>query len=73
MPTVQVLCRVDAYVDYRAEVEAASAEEAALTARHAPSDFKWTRQGETEFDAALYVALDDEGSEIDGTQCGDLA
>lgn len=73
MPTFPVLCRVDAYVDYLAEVEADSAEDAALIARGSPSDFKWTRQGEAEFDAALYVTLDDKGSEIDGTQCGDLA
>lgn len=73
MPKFIVLCRQDAYVDYTAEVEADTAEDAAWIANSAPWDQKWTQQSVSEFDAALYVALDDAGNEIDGTQCGKCA
>jgi len=73
MPTFKVMRRQDAYVDYVAEVEADSAEDAAWLANTAPWDQKWERQGETEFDAALYVALNPEGNEIAGTECGKCA
>lgn len=73
MPKFTVLCRQDAYIDYIAEVEANDAEEAAWLANTASSDYKWVRQGESEFDDALFVALDAEGNEIMGTECGKYA
>ncbi len=41
MPTFTVLCRIDAYADYLAEVEADSAEEAALLAEENHGDYNW--------------------------------
>jgi hypothetical protein len=73
MPKFQVLCRRDAYVDYVAVVEAENAEDAAWAANSAPWDHKWKRQGLSEFDACLYVALDDKGNEVAGTECGKCA
>jgi hypothetical protein len=73
MPKFTVLCRQDAYIDYVATIEADTAEAAAWAANEAPGDYKWRRQGEAEFDAALYVALDEDGSEIAGTECGKCA
>ncbi len=73
MPTFQVLCRVDAFVDYVAEVEAEDAEEAAQIASSDPrSRHKWEERGTEEFDARLYITLDENGDEIDGTQAGDF-
>jgi hypothetical protein len=63
---------VDAYVDYVAEIEAASAEEAAEIARDEEGNYDWEEEGPCEFDARQFVTLDSQGSEIDGTQCGDL-
>jgi hypothetical protein len=73
MPKFAVLRRQDAYVDYVAEVEADTAESAAWLANTAPWDHKWEPQGVTAFDAALYVALDADGGEIAGTECGRCA
>jgi len=50
MPTFTVLCRVDAYADYVAEVEADSAEDAAELARESHEDYKWTDDQTAEFD-----------------------
>lgn len=72
MPKFKVLCRVDAFIDYTAEIEAASPEEAARLAGDGLHEYDWTRKGETEFDARVYVALDTEGREIEATQCGDF-
>lgn len=68
--TFTVLCRIDAYADYVAEVEADSAEEAAQLAREKHGDYKWEHDQTAEFDARLYVALDAE--EIERTQVGDF-
>jgi hypothetical protein len=70
MPTFTVRCRVDAYVDYRAEVEAETPHEAAELARERPEDYKWEEEGPVEFDARGYITLDKDGDEIDGTQVG---
>jgi hypothetical protein len=70
MPKFTVLCRQDAYIDYTASIDAASAEEAAQIARSAPSEQAWVRRGEAQFDAALYVTLDDDGEEIADTAAG---
>lgn len=65
-----VRCRVDAYVDYRAEVVADDAEEASQLAKDCPYDYTWEKEGPVEFDARGYITLDDKGNEIDGTQAG---
>lgn len=72
MATFTVLCRVDAYVDYTAQVEADDAEEAAWLANDSPDDYNWEEQGPVEFDARGYVTLDAEGDEIESTRCGDF-
>lgn len=72
MPKFEVLCRIDAFIDYVAEIEADTAEEAAELANDSHSDYRWRRNGKAEFDARLYVTLDAEGNEIDSTQCGDF-
>jgi hypothetical protein len=72
MPKFQVLRRVDAYVDYIAEVEADSPEEAARRANDEEELFEWRDRSVAEFDARLFVTIDDEGDEIESTQCGDF-
>jgi hypothetical protein len=67
----EVLCRVDAYADYVAVVDAETPEEAAALAREDPGAFKWEHRGSVEFDDCLYVALDRNGCEIEGTETGD--
>ena len=32
---------------------------------------RWEEEGACEFDARMFIALDEDGCEIDGTQCGD--
>jgi hypothetical protein len=66
-----VLCRIDAYVDYVAVVDADSAEEAAEMAGYDHSAYQWERQGIVEFDDRFYVTLDRDGIEIEGTETGD--
>lgn len=70
MSKFTVLCRVDAYVDYVAEVDASCAEEAVELARERSADYRWEEQGPVEFDARGYVTLDATGSEIDRTRRG---
>ena len=72
MAKFNVLCRVDAFIDYTAEVEADDAEAAAYLAKEQTGSYTWTNQGETEFDARLFVALDTDGNEIESSQCGDF-
>jgi hypothetical protein len=68
----EVLCRIDAYADYVAEVDADDAEEAAQLARDNHGDYTWEHSFTQEFDARLYVTLDRDGKEIEGTQVGDF-
>jgi muconolactone delta-isomerase len=70
MPIFTVLSRVDAYVDYVAEVEADSAEEAADLAYEGDPSVIWQELGVVEFDARWVVALDDDGEEIEDTARG---
>ncbi len=70
VPKFTVLSRVDAYVDYTAEVEADSPEEAAEIAYEGGPEIKWIEQGTVEFDAARVVTLDAHGEEIESTVCG---
>jgi hypothetical protein len=72
MPTFTVLRRVDAYVDYTAEVEATDAKQAALFARMSEDDYEWQDAGVAQFDARGYVTLDAEGNEIEATRSGDF-
>lgn len=72
MPTFQVLRRVDAYVDYVAEIDATSADEAAAWAADDETVFEWKQVSVAQFDARLFVALDKNGDEIDATLRGDF-
>jgi hypothetical protein len=71
MPTFTVLCRIDAYADYVAEVEADSAEEAAELARENHEDYKWEYDQTAEFDDRYYATLNAEGEPIEATRVGD--
>lgn len=71
-PTFQVLRRVDAFVDYIADVDAATADEAAALASDDETLFKWKRVSVAQFDARSFVALDENGDEIDETLRGDF-
>ncbi|MEO8925565.1 MAG: DUF1778 domain-containing protein [Caulobacteraceae bacterium] len=70
--TFEVLCRIDAFADYVAEVAADGAQEAASLARDNHGDYRWGHRCTPEFDARLYIALDDNGNEIEETQIGDF-
>jgi hypothetical protein len=72
LPKFTVLRRVDAYVDYTAEIEAADAQEAVLLARMSEDSYDWRDAGVVQFDARGFVTLDADGSEIDATRMGDF-
>jgi hypothetical protein len=63
---------VDAYVRYRAEIEADNPEEAVSLARSS-DDVGWEEHSIDEFDADSVVALDAEGEPIPETEVGRLA
>ncbi len=67
-----ILCRIDAWADYVAEVDAETADEAAELARDNHSDYEWGHSYTQEFDARRYVTLDAEGNEIESTAIEDL-
>ena len=71
MPTFIVLCRIDAYADYTAEIEADTAEEAAELADWDHGAYVWKSDGVAEFDDRIYVTLDADGDEIGSTLVGD--
>jgi hypothetical protein len=71
MPRFQVLRRVDAFVDYVADVEGESAEDAAAKASANEASFAWMKRGVSHFDARMFVTLDELGAEISATQQGD--
>ena len=48
-----------------------SAKEAAELADWQPGSYTWEPQGTCEFDARLYVTLDESGAEIESTMVGD--
>lgn len=66
MPKFTVLSRVDAYVDYTAEVEADTAEEAVDLVYEGLVKVEWKHQGVVEFDALRMSAIDGEWNDIDG-------
>jgi len=67
-----VLCRIDAWAHYVAQVDAETAEEAAELASDNHGDYKWLRDFTQEFDAREYVTLDGNGDEIEETKVGDF-
>ena len=71
MLAFKVRRRVDAYVDYVTTVTASTAQEAAQIAADNEWDLEWQEEGPCEFDARLFIALDDDGCEIDGTEVAD--
>jgi len=71
MAAFSVLCRIDAYADYIAEVEADTAEEAAELARENHGDYKWEHDQTAEFDDRYYVTLSADGVPIEVTRVGD--
>lgn len=72
MPTFTILSRVDAYVDYTAEVEAGSVEEAVDLAYNGAPQVEWKERSIVEFDARHVTAVDDSGEEIDTYTRGKL-
>ena len=70
MPRFTILSRVDAYVDYTAEVEADSAEEAVDLACDGLVPIQWEERGVVVFEARRVVALNAEGEELDGYSRG---
>lgn len=68
MPLFIVRRRIDAYVDYVASVRAPSAKQAAERAAEEEETLKWESEGATEFDARLFITLDDEGTELEQTE-----
>ena len=70
MAKFKVLCRVDAYIDYVAKVEADNAEEAAELAQDNASDYDWEERGPVQFDARGYVTLNAKGQEREATRRG---
>jgi hypothetical protein len=73
MPKFTVVRRVDAFVDYLAEVEAETAEEAADLAVENEEKYDWAVDGTYEFEDKLFVTLDADGNEIPETARGDLS
>ena len=71
MPKFTVLCRIDAFADYTAEVEAEDPHEAAALAEDNHSAYTWTAAGIADFDDRIYVTLDEAGDEMESTQTGD--
>jgi hypothetical protein len=72
MPKFNVLCRIDAYADYVAVVVAPNATQAAELAQDNHGRYNWQYHQTAEFDDRLYVTLDKDGDEIEGTQVGDF-
>jgi hypothetical protein len=70
MPKFRVMSRVDAFVDYLAEIEAETPAEPVELAYMGAPGIVWEEQGVVEFDARRVVALDDDGLEIENTARG---
>jgi len=61
VPTFTVLCRIDAFADYVARVRAKDAKRAAELAEANHGRYKWVHEQTQEFDARVYVTLDEDG------------
>ena len=72
MPTFKVLRRVDAWVNSVATIHATSAQEAAELAEWDEGSYKWQELGVSAFDARGFVALDENGDEIEDSRVGDF-
>ncbi len=72
MPRYRVLRRVDAFVDYCTDIEAASPEEAAALANWKEDNLVWKQTEIVEFDARLFVTLNQDGCEIESSKTGDF-
>ena len=70
--TFNVLCRIDAFADYVAKVRAKNAKRAAELAEANHGRYKWVHDQTQEFDARLYVTLDENYRPIDETEINDL-
>ena len=68
MPIFTVRRRVDAYVDYVTQVRARTAKKAAELASEDEGVFVWQKDGVSIFDASLFIALDDDGMELEATE-----
>lgn len=68
MPIYTVRRRVDAYVDYLAQVEADDPVEAAALAEQQDGDLQWAPDGVCEFDDRVFITLDAAGDEIAETE-----
>lgn len=72
MARFSVLSRVDAFVDYVAEVEADSPEEAVNLVYDGDVEVKWRNGASPNSRGRHVVALDDEDNEIESTARGDF-
>lgn len=72
MPKFRVLSRVDAFVDYVAEVEAEDAQAAADIAYEGVQKVIWKKRDVIEFDARRVVTLDSGNEEMEATARGDF-
>lgn len=68
MPIYTVRRRVDAFVDYLAEVEADDPVAAAQLAEEQDEDLAWAPDGVCEFDDRVFITLDAVGAEIAETE-----
>jgi hypothetical protein len=68
MAKFKVLRRVDAWIDYVAEIEALNPAEAAALAYRSPREYVWTDAGREKFPTTLFVALDERGREMRETE-----
>jgi hypothetical protein len=71
VPKFRVLMRVDAYVEYEAQIEADDAQEAAIIGYDNDSKIEWNEVGTLQFDARHVVTLDKKGQEIAETKLGE--
>jgi hypothetical protein len=72
MPKFTVVCRIDAYADYVAEVEADNDEDAAEMAWDSHENYIWVSDGTQEIDDRIYMTLDADGEANDGARVGDF-
>ena len=72
MPVFTVLRRVDAFIDYTTQIDAANAKDAAEFARRNADRLSWKADGEHEFDAQTFITRDSTGNEIADSECGDF-
>ena len=72
MQTFTIIRRVDAFVNYEVQVIADNASHAATLAREQADALDWQVVSTSTFDARSFVALDDNGEEIEATEQGDF-